>query len=88
MTTQGNKSNYITEVRQAATALLEAVDKLNALKSSWNAGMSTWLADADFVGENTGLTKAQITAVIGTTLDAQNALLATGHNTNLETIRL
>ncbi len=66
----------------------KAAQELDALKKEWDYGMSTWLADADFVGENTGLTKADVTAVVGTTLAALDSLLAAGHGTNLLKVKL
>jgi hypothetical protein len=99
--TPGNRSGNISEIRQAGSQLLDAVDKLNALRATWDGGMSTWVIDAsgddpaaegynphDFAGSNAGLMKADIAAVIGTTLDAVNALMAAGHRTNLEKARL
>lgn len=97
--TQENRSDYIDQVRRAADDLLCAAEKLNALRKSWDYGMSSWIVDAsgndptdpdyqpgDFV-HATGLMKADIAAVVGTTLDALSALLAAGHGTNLEKIR-
>jgi hypothetical protein len=99
--TFGNRSDHISNTRQAATQLIDAVNKLRALKREWDAGMGTWLVDAtgddptaegynpyDFAGANAGLMKADISAVTGTTLTAFETLLAAGHATNLEKIAL
>lgn len=98
--TEQQRVEFIRETRNAADALVSAVDKLTALRATWDAGMSTWLVDAsgndpaaegyapgDFIDAR-GLMKADIAAVLGTTLDALHALLAQGHRTNLEAVRL
>jgi len=98
MTTEGTRSDFITQVRQAARETLAAVDTLTALQTQWGRGMNAWLVDAhgtpgtpdyepgDFAGANEGLTKADVTAAF-TTLDALQALLAQGYGTNLEQLR-
>jgi hypothetical protein len=99
--TFSNRSDHITQVRQAATQLIESIDELRALKREWDAGMSTWIVDAsgddpaaegyaphDFAGANVGLMKADISAVIGTTLAEIELLLAEGHATNLAKISM
>lgn len=84
--TTNSRSDFITRQRQAVTDLLNAVVALNNLRATWDAGMNVWITDADNMGENAGLDKASITAIF-TTMDAINALLATGHRTNLEMLR-
>ena len=57
---------------------------MRGLKAEWSAaGFSEGLADEDLVDENAGMTNAELSAVIGTTLTAIEAMLATGHSTNL-----
>ena len=98
--TAGERSDFITRVRQETDKLMDAVDGLNALKAQWDYGMSSWIVDAsgndpeaegydagDFAGANAGLMVADIAAVVGTTLTAVNALLAAGHGTNLQKVR-
>lgn len=99
--TFSNRSNHISNTRQAATQLIEAINKLRALKKEWDDGLGTWIIDAsgndpeaqgyephDFAGANVGLMKADISAVTSTTLTALETLLAAGHGTNLEKIAL
>ncbi len=88
MSTEQTRSDHITRTRQAATFLLDALDDLRALRVAWDAGHGTWITEEDFEGANDGLIKADISAVSSTTLDALETLLATGHGTNLEKIRL
>lgn len=88
MSTEQTRSDHITKTRQAATALLNALDDLRALRVAWDAGHSTWITEEDFVGANEGLVKTDISDISGTTLDALVVLLASGHATNLEKIRL
>lgn len=100
MTTKTTRSTFITHVRQVATELLDVIDDMMSLRKQWDAGMSTWIVDAsgndpneegyqsgDFAGSNAGLMKADIASVVGTTLDALNVLMDSGHRTNLEKIR-
>ena len=99
MSTAGTRSDFVTNTRNAARAVIEDVSELRELKRQWDAGMSTWLVDAsgsdpaaagyepgDFDGTNAGLMKADVTAVF-TTLAAIEVLLAAGHETNLEKVR-
>jgi hypothetical protein len=87
-------SDYITLVRQATKDLLAVLDRLRALsRQSTALDLPNALADGerlatpptfgDFAGANSHLATADITAVIGTTLPAIEALLAAGHATNL-----
>jgi hypothetical protein len=83
------QSDWISLVRQQSTTLIETVDALNALRSEYDAlDYGNTLTDDDFAGANEDVTIAEIQAVIGTTLDALNALLQAGHGTNLMTIRV
>lgn len=88
MSTAQNRSDHITKTRQAATLLLNALDNLRALRVAWDAGHGLWITEEDFSGANYELEKSDISAVSSTTFDALEALLATGHGTNLEKIRL
>ena len=80
------RKTHIDQVRDGATNILATVDKLANLKSSWDAGMGTWITDGDDFAGVEGVDKAAITAVY-TTLAALEALLAQGHRTNLEKVR-
>jgi len=98
MSTQQSRIAYIADVRSATDKLLDAIDQLNALFDTWNAGMSAWIVDptpatetepatyGDFTAA-IGLNRDDLAAVVGTTLSALNALLASGHRTNLEKVR-
>jgi hypothetical protein len=86
MATEMQKSNHITSVRNSVDTWLSAQNALLALRREWDAlGLSAALTPADFVGENAGLTPAEISAVY-TTLDAEMSMMAAGHSTNLHQV--
>lgn len=83
------QSDWISLTRQEATALIDTVDRLTALRQEWDGlDYLNTLTDEDFAGTNTDVTIDEMAAVIGTTLDAIRALLAQGHYTNLATVRV
>jgi hypothetical protein len=83
------QSDWISLTRQQATALIETVDQLNALRAEWTGlDYGNTLTEEDFAGANSDVTQEEIAAVIGVTLDAINALWAQGHLTNLLQVRL
>jgi hypothetical protein len=85
--TSSQKSNHITLVRNASTQWVQAQNALIDLRREWDAlDLANELTEADFVGENTGLTPAEIAAVY-TTLTAELALMAQGHITNLMAVK-
>ena len=99
MSTISNRSDFISNVRAAATELLDARDKLQALRWQWDKEMGIALEDAtgsdpeaegydagDFSGSNAGLRKADVTAVF-TSADALDVLLDAGHGTNFQKVR-
>lgn len=80
---------YVTKVRTEATNLIVTLNKLRALRNKMDAlNLAQNINDADIGGDNAGLTNAQITAVLGTTLEAFEGLLSSGHATNLHTIAI
>lgn len=82
------RSDFITEVRDEATNILNAVDNLQALRREWTAlDYANTLEVSDFEGANEDATVAEVSAVVGTTLDALQGLLDAGHATNLNKIR-
>jgi hypothetical protein len=96
--TKGSRQDWISETRQAARVFLSAVNKLREQRIAWDSGMGAWIVDAtgddpdvqgyeahDFAG-NEGLMKADMSAVIGTTLDALEGVLAAGNETNLQKV--
>lgn len=81
-------SNHVSRVRQTAAQLIDGVDKLQALKREWDAlGYSAAIIESGIIGDNAGVTGADIAAVY-VTLDALNTLLAQGHATNLYRAKL
>jgi len=81
--------NTITQIRQAATDLVTAIERLQALKQDWiYMDLGNVLTEADFIERHEGLTVADIVAVGGTTLQALETLLGQGHGTNLYKIRI
>lgn len=79
------------QIRTQAGNLLIVLNHLEALANTWdrldlgNTNDSGMIED-DLTGVNEGITRTALAAVIGTTLDAFNSLLAAGHGTNLESI--
>lgn len=76
------QQEYYRQVRQHARRVWEAVNDLVALQREWNALDYSNVLEAGS-GENTGLTKTEIGAVVFDTTNATVALLATGHATNI-----
>lgn len=82
-------SDFVSEVRQMSTILLQTMNGLDALRREWD-GMdlgNTLTDEGAFEGENSDVDVSDISAVIGTTLDALNGLLNAGHRTNLLSVR-
>jgi hypothetical protein len=77
------QQDFISQVRTEASAILDAVSRLHALRAEWDAlAYGANLTTDDFVGENADLDVAEITGVF-TTVEAIDALLSAGHATNL-----
>lgn len=87
MATDSAKSDHISKVRQAAAEILEAADKLRALRREWDyLGLGEALP-VDLAGlGHAGITRAQVSAVY-TSAEALEALLAQGHGTNLAQVK-
>ena len=73
---------YYSAVRDESRKLLEAYQTLLAFQAQW---ISLDYTNALEPGQGThnGLTKTEISAVVNTTRDAIEALMALGHGTNL-----
>jgi hypothetical protein len=76
------ESDFITEARQHAKAILNAYNALKGLQIEWNALDYANTLD-DGAGANEGITKAEVGSVVFDTTDAITVLLAAGHSTNL-----
>ena len=78
---------FVTQARTQATNLILTLQKLAALKDKWDAlDLGNTLNNGDIGGDNAGITKAQLSAVLGTSLGAFETLLSQGHATNLHAI--
>jgi len=76
------QQSYINIVRGANQAVWDGILQLQALQAEWNAlDYSTTLADG--VGDNEGITAAEVGAVVFDTANAMIALLQQGHATNM-----
>lgn len=74
--------DYITEARQNARKLWDAVNELKALQLEWNSlDYGNTLTDGE--GENEGYTKTEVGSVVFATTDAILTLFASGHSTNV-----
>lgn len=81
------QADFVTLVRQDSQQLITVLDSMNALRREWDsAGYLGNMPPEAFEGDNAGATEDEIAAVIGTTLDALNALMASGHLTNLYSV--
>lgn len=79
------QSDYITEARQHARDLWDAVNALKALQLEWNAlDYGNTLADGD--GANAGYTAAEVGSVVFATTDAILTLFSQGHGTNVASL--
>jgi len=77
-------SDHITNVRNATREFIAVINKYRALsRQSVALDLPNVMTADDFAGENANILPADLTAVIGTTLSAIEALLAAGHATNL-----
>lgn len=81
------KADFVSEARQAARQLWEAINTLKAMQREWNAlDYGTTLddeGDTAFIGEHEGLTPAAVGAVVFDTANAVEGVLNAGHATNL-----
>ena len=74
--------DYITLARQNNKQLWDALNNLIALQREYNAlDYGNTLEDGE--GDNTGITKAEVGAVVFDTANALAAVLAAGHSTNM-----
>jgi len=82
-------NEYMMLVRVESTNLLTTLNRLQLLRQEWDAlNYVNTYDDSGLTGANEGKTKAQLAAVIGTSLDAFEGLLAAGHATNLFTLKI
>lgn len=55
--TKSQKSNFLSKWRQAVTQIIEASQRLDALKGEYDAlDIGNQITDQDFTGDNEGLT--------------------------------
>jgi len=82
------KQAFINTARAHARALWAAHRGLLQLQAEWNAlDYGNDLEAGDFTGDNEGLTGANIGSVVFDTADAIAVVMATGHATNVATIK-
>lgn len=74
--------DFISESRVAAKAVWDSINKLVALQRE-SAAQDFVNNLPDGAGANAGIVRADVVAVVHTTLDALLALLPAGHGTNL-----
>lgn len=76
------QSDYISEARAANRQVWEGINTLKSLQREYNAlDYGNTLPDGS--GENDGITKAEVGAVVFDTANAMVSLLDTGHATNM-----
>jgi hypothetical protein len=76
------QADYISEARAANRQVWEGINTLKSLQREYNAlDYGNTLPDGS--GENEGISKAEVGAVIFDTANAMVSLLDTGHATNM-----
>ena len=76
------QSDYISEAREANRQVWEGINTLKSLQREYNAlDYGNTLPDGS--GENDGITKAEVGAVVFDTANALVTLLDAGHATNM-----
>ena len=86
MNTQ-NTNIFVTQVSTQAANLINTLNKLRALRNKYDAlDLGNTLVQEDIGGDNEGIVIAEITAVLGSTLEALETLMAAGHASNLHKI--
>jgi hypothetical protein len=82
------KQAFINMARQSATNYWEAQRELIALQAEWNAlDYGTELTNADFTGDNEGLTATNIGSVVFDTANAMQLVFNAGNATNIARIK-
>jgi hypothetical protein len=76
------QQNYINLVRNANARVWEGINELIALQREYNA-LDYGNTLLDGTGDNAGITRSEVGAVVFDTANALVALLATGHATNM-----
>ena len=76
------QSDYITEARAANRKVWDGINALKSLQREYNA-LDYGNTLPDGAGENEGISKAEVGAVVFDTANALVSLLATGHATNM-----
>lgn len=78
------KNDYVAETRSEVRQLVAALDRLRSKQIEWNANnYGETLTDDDLIGVADGLHPSDIGAVIFDTVDALDAVLESGHASNL-----
>lgn len=86
---RNQKLDFVSTIRQAATDLLDAHNRLKAAQLVWNAmDYGSTLTEEDLMDStHEGLIPQKVGAAVFATSDALSDLLAQGHATNLASIR-
>lgn len=86
--TTNQKTNFINDVRRISTALMSVLEEAAALtRMSTNLDTGTTIGDADFTGNNAGITDEEMDNALGS-LAAVNAFVTdNNHEDNLYKMR-
>ena len=76
------QADYITEARAANRKVWDGINALKSLQREYNA-LDYGNTLPDGAGENAGISKAEVGAVVFDTANALVSLLDTGHATNM-----
>lgn len=60
------KAEFITLARRKAAELIQVLNEIKSLNREYTAnGGASWLADGDFIGENSGIASADFETAFG-----------------------
>lgn len=83
------KSDWVYEVRKAATQIRDANFALQNLAAEYSAaGYSGNITAEDLEGANGEISPNDIVSLIGSTVPALQAVMDAGHATNIDKVRL
>lgn len=82
MAANSKNSDFITRSRQAAKAVLDALETLDGVRLEWDSLYNATVTEDDFAGENAVITLADLQGEM-TTQGALDTLMDAGHRTNL-----
>jgi len=82
-------NTYVSQVRTQASNLVVTLHKMRSLRDKMDAlDLGNTLTQGDIGGDNDGILIVDLVAVLGTTLEAFEGLMSSGHASNLHKIAI